>query len=392
MRGYGEPMRYRRLGKTNLQVSEIGFGAEWLTEMTDDEARGLFARAQSLGVNIVDCWMADPAVRSRLGYVLEGVRDQWIIQGHVGSTWQNGQYERSRALDIVRKSFDDQLTRLRTSYVDLGMIHYVDDPEEFREIMAGEFFEYVQELLDSGRILHVGLSTHNPDVVKLAALDGRIEAVMFSVNPAYDLMPPTDDVEVFFGDYDESLKGMDPTRAEAYALCENNDIGITVMKGYAGGRLLDAAKSPFGVALTPLQCLHYALTRPAVSSVLAGFSKSEHIDEACSYELANGELLGYANVLAQAPKHTYSGQCTYCGHCAPCSEGINIALANKFLDLAEIQVDSQKDVPKSVRQHYLALEPATASACTACRACEPNCPFGVPIADRMAAALELFGA
>ena len=56
---------------------------------------------------------------------------------------------------------------------------------------------------------------------------------------------------------------MNPARAELYALCEREDVGLTVMKGFAGGRLFDAARSPFGVALTPVQCIHYALTRPA---------------------------------------------------------------------------------------------------------------------------------
>ena len=53
---------------------------------------------------------------------------------------------------------------------------------------------------------------------------------------------------------------MEPVRAELYATCEREDVGMTVMKGYAGGRLLSAEASPFGVALAPLaQCIHYAL-------------------------------------------------------------------------------------------------------------------------------------
>lgn len=56
--------------------------------------------------------------------------------------------------------------------------------------------------------------------------------------------------------------GIDPERASLYHLCEQKEIGITVMKGYFGGRLFQEKTSPFGVAFTPKQCIHYALTRP----------------------------------------------------------------------------------------------------------------------------------
>ena len=50
------------------------------------------------------------------------------------------------------------------------------------------------------------------------------------------------------------------------------------MKGFAGGRLFDAKRSPFGVALTPAQCIHYALTHPAVGAVMCGYDTKEQVD------------------------------------------------------------------------------------------------------------------
>lgn len=380
-------MRYRELGRTGLSVSEVGFGAEWVDGAEEDVVRDMVRAAVEGGVNIVDCWMSDPAVRSALGDALESTRERWVIQGHIGSTWQDGQYVRTRDLSQVKAAFEDLLARLRTDHVELGMIHFVDDPKEFDEIMAGEFYGYVEQLRDEGKIGHVGLSTHNPEVALAAARDGRIEMVMFSLNPAFDLLPASDNIEDLFAEtYDEALKGMDPLRAELYATCERNGVGLTVMKGYAGGRLLEADKSPFGVALTPAQCIHYALTRPAVASVLVGTKTAGQMEEALAYETAGPEELDYASVLAGAPKHAYFGQCTYCGHCQPCTVGINIAVVNKYYDLAAMQ----ERVPESVREHYRAL-PVTADACTGCESCEPRCPFGVPIASRMAQAAELFG-
>ena len=379
-------MRYRTLGKTGLEVSEIGFGAEWIGKMDDETVRAIAKTALDGGVNIVDCWMADPAIRSALGRAIEPERDRWIIQGHIGSTWQDGQYVRTRELDKVVPAFEDLLERLRTDHVELGMVHYVDDPAEFETIMAGAYFDYVQQLRSEGTIGHIGLSTHNPDVALAAIADGRIEMIMFSVNPAFDLMPAVDDVDVYFGEFDDALAGMDPIRAKLYAACERASIGMTVMKGFAGGRLLDAEKSPFGVAMTPAQCLHYCLTRPAVCSVMAGWESVDQVRDALAYETATPEELDYASILAEAPKHSYYGQCTYCGHCAPCVAGIDIAQVNKYADLAAMQ----DEVPASVREHYRALG-ATAGDCIGCRQCEDRCPFGVPIAQKMGATAELFG-
>ena len=380
-------MEYRRLGRTGLEVSAVGFGAEWVGKMTDDEVRALVDSCLAGGMNIVDCWMADPAIRSALGKALEPTRDKWIIQGHIGSTWQDGQYVRTRDMAKVVPAFEDLLARLRTDHVELGMIHYVDDVDEFEQIMSGEFIEYVRDLHKRGVISHIGLSTHNPEVALRAVATGEIEMIMFSINPAFDMLPASNDINTLFAEtYDEGLSGIDPVREELYAACEREDVGITVMKGYAGGRLLDAAKSPFGVALTPAQCLHYALTRPAVASVLVGVESVAQVEEALAYCTATEAELDYATVLADAPKHAYFGECTYCGHCAPCAVGINIALVNKFADLAKMQ----DEVPEGVCGHYLDLE-AHAGDCTGCRACESRCPFGVAIADRMEETAALFG-
>ena len=91
--------------------------------------------------------------------------------------------------------------------------------------------------------------------------------ILFSINPAFDMLPASEDIDMMFAEkYDAGLKGIDADRAKLYRICEENDVGITVMKGFAGGRLFDAKRSPFGVSLTPVQCIHYALTRPAVSA------------------------------------------------------------------------------------------------------------------------------
>ena len=379
-------MNYRILGKTGLRVSEIGFGGEWLERHSEEEGVALLRYAHEKGINIVDCWMADPKSRDVIGMAMEGARSEWIVQGHIGSTWQNGQYVRTRDMAFVRPAFEDLLRRMRTDYIDLGMIHYVDTPEDWAVCMRPPFLDYVLGLREAGIIRHIGLSTHNPRIAALAAESGLVEMLLFSINPAFDMRPATEDLDSMFGEYDESLSGIDPERAALYRLCEEKNVGITVMKGFFGGRLFDAKTSPFGTAFTPVQCIHYALTRPGVCSVLCGYDTPEQVDAAAAYETASDDEKDYASVLANAPLHSYRGQCTYCGHCAPCPMEIDIAMVNKLYDLAV----QQPTVPESVRAHYEAL-PVTASACIGCRSCEERCPFGVGVAGRMEQTAALFG-
>ena len=378
-------MKTRILGKTELKVSEIGFGGEWLERHETEESVELLKYAHSKGINIVDCWMPDPKSRDIIGSAMEGCRESWYVQGHIGSTYQNGQYVRTRDLKYVRPAFEDLLTRLKTDYIDLGMIHYIDSADEWNKVMSGDFIRYVHELHEKGKIRHIGLSTHNPVIGKLAVQTGFIEMILFSINPAFDMRPATEDLDTMWGGYDDKYAGIDPERAEFYRMCDENNVGLTVMKGFFGGALLDKERSPFGVAFTPVQLIHYALTRPGVASILCGYDTKEQVDAAVSYENATDDEKDYASVIAAAPLHSYKGQCTYCGHCKPCPAGIDIAMVNKLYDLASLQ----ETVPESVREHYKALE-HTASECIGCKGCESRCPFEVKIAERMKKAAGLF--
>ena len=379
-------MNKRRLGKTGLMVSEVGFGGEWLERHPEEDGIELIHHAHEKGINIIDCWMPDPKSRDIIGKGIAECRGEWYVQGHIGSTWQNGQYVKTRDLKFVRPAFEDLLQRIGGGYIDLGMIHYVDSMEEWNACMNTEFIDYVHELHEKGLIRHIGMSTHNPRIAKMAAESGFIEMILFSINPAFDMKPASENLDTMFGEYDASLKGIDPERAELYHLCEEKDVGITVMKGFFGGALFDPKRSPFGAVFTPVQCIHYALTRPAVCAVMCGYDTKDQVDAATAYETATDEEKDYASVIASAPLHSYKGQCTYCGHCKPCPQEIDIAMVSKFYDLAR----TQPAVPATVRSHYESLA-RHASDCIGCRSCETRCPFEVKIADRMHAAAGLFG-
>lgn len=380
-------MKKRNLGKSGVQVSEIGFGGEWLERHSVEEGVELIRYAHEKGINIIDCWMPDPKSRDIIGKAIRDDRADWYVQGHIGSVWKDGQYCKTRDMSLVPAAFEDLLTRLQTDYVDFGMIHFVDSEEEWEGLQTSDYLKYIMGLKAEGKIRHIGMSSHNPKVAVKAAMSGYIELILFSVNPAFDMLPASEDINTMFADeFDKGLKGIDPDRARLYMTCEQQGVGITVMKGFAGGRLFKPQASPFGVALSPVQCIHYALTRPAVSSILCGYDTKEQIDAAAGYETASEEEKNYAAVIASAPLHSYHGQCTYCGHCKPCPAGIDIAMVNKYYDLAVMQPDT----PDTLRAHYGELE-RHASDCLHCRACEERCPFQVSVSERMEKAEKLFG-
>ena len=380
-------MNYRALGNTGLLVGEIGMGCEGLTG-GEEHIREMFAAARTMGVNYLDFYTADPEVRSSVGRALKEVPGHFVLQGHLCSVWQNGQYKATRDIGEVRASFEDMLRRLETDYIDVGMIHYVDTMDTWNTVANGEVMRYALEQKRAGRIRCIGLSSHNPEVALAAVESGLVEVLMFSVNPCYDLQPAGENCEALWAEesYAGMLVNMDPARERLYETCQRLGVGITVMKAFGGGDLL-TADSPAGVALTVEQCIHYALTRPAVASVMSGVHTSAELAASLAYETAPDSARDYAAALATFPKISWRGHCMYCGHCAPCPKGIDVASVTKFLNLAR----AQGMVPETVREHYAALA-RKAGECIACGACSKRCPFGVDAVENMRRAEETFGA
>lgn len=135
-------MQYRELGKTGLKVSEIALGGEWLERHNTQECREVILHAEERGINLLDCWMCEPNVRSNIGRAIAGRREKWIIQGHIGSVWVGGQYTRTRDVKLCRQGFEDLLARMETDYIDLGMIHFVDRAEDWEAVTKARFMTW----------------------------------------------------------------------------------------------------------------------------------------------------------------------------------------------------------------------------------------------------------
>ena len=382
-------MKHRILGRTGLSLSELGMGCEGFEGKTPQEVAQLLDAAMEAGINCFDLYTPNPAVREALGQALGRYpRDSYVLQAHLCTVWQDGQYSRTRRIDEVKASVEELFRLMKPGHLDIGMIHYVDQESDLDEVIHGPVMAYLRELQQAGRVRSTGLSTHNPDVALRAVEWGGFDVIMMSVNPAYDMLPASDDVDLLFEEstFDRVYEGIDPKREQMYRACQNAGVGITVMKPFAGGLLLDEKQSPFGRAMTPAQCIAYCLDRPAVASVLGGMKTVEEIREAARFAAVPAGERDYSAILAGAPKRSFHGHCMYCGHCAPCAVKIDIASVNRYLDLAQ----AQGFVPETVRDHYDLLE-HHAGECIACGRCVKNCPFGTDVIGKMRQAAALFG-
>lgn len=381
-------MEYRELGRTGIKVSVIALGCEGFVANEGALTEQLLNAAEQGGINCIDLYAPQPEMRSRLGKWLRGRRGKFVLQAHLCTVWQEGQYKRTREIGEVKASFEDLLTQLATDYIDIGMIHYVDSLEDWEAVAGGPVMAYAREMQAQGKIRYIGLSSHNPAAAMQAVQSGLIDVLMFSVNPCYDLQPANEDCYALWDgkNYDRQLVNMDPEREALYETCSRLGVAITVMKAFGGGDLLDEELSPAGKALTVNQCLHYALTRPGVAAVMSGAHTVDELEKCLEYTTAADVEKDYAAAFAALPKISWEGHCMYCGHCAPCPQGIDVAAVTKFLNLTK----AQNSVPETVREHYAALR-HHAGECVKCGACEKRCPFKVTVIQNMQEAVKVFG-
>jgi predicted aldo/keto reductase-like oxidoreductase len=268
------------------------------------------------------------------------------------------------------------------------MLFFIDTEEDRHKVFEGDILPYAQKLKQQGTIRGIGASSHNPLIAKKMVETGVLDTLMFSINPAFDMTPgdvPLDDM--ITDDGFPMVSSIQPERMALYSACEREGVAITVMKTLGSGKLISEAHTPFERPLSVHQCVKYALDRPAVVSALVGCKSSAEVHELMRYfEISDAEK-SYAEII-EGRKGSFRGSCVYCGHFQPCPVGIDIASANRYLDIALLDAER---IPPSVKQHYAHM-PAHGGDCISCGSCEKRCPFGVPVAENMKKAETLFGA
>jgi len=371
-------MEYRQLGKTELKVSTIGLGCEYfdVAKVPFSETEKTINYALDNGINIFDVFMPGREIREDIKNALGNRRSEAIIQGHIGSTDVNLQYDISRDMPTVKKYFEDMLRIF--GRIEIGMLFFIDSEDDYKSVFETEFITYAQKLKQQGDIGHIGFSSHNPITAIKVVETGVVETMLFSINPAFDLMPEDENIfnHLQNGFNRERFLGIDPTRAALYNLCEQKGIGITVMKPLGSGKLISPEHTPFEKPLTIGQCLQYALDRPGVASILPGCKSVEELQGVLNYFTLSEEEKDYSQILMNK---NFKGACVYCNHCQPCPMTIDIAAVNKYLDIAKLD---PKNIPPSVISHYQNLK-YRGEHCIECGHCEHNCPFDVPVISNM---------
>ncbi len=355
-------MEYRINRRTGDKISIIGLGASSISQAGEKEGIETLKMAFDNGINYFDLAGGDAACFPYYGKAFENVRDKVMYQIHFGANYETGSYGWTTNLEKVKKSIAWQLEQLKTDYINYGFIHCIDEESDWNAYQKNGILDYIKELKEKGIVKHIGISSHTPELLHKALDTGLIDMVMFSINPAYDYEQGT------------YANGSVNERMELYKRCEAEGVGISVMKAFSSGQLLDERTSPFGKALTKMQCIQYALDKPGVLTVLPGIRGKEDLEEILQFNKATDEEKDYSIISEFTPPEA-TGKCVYCNHCEPCPMGLDIGLINKYYDLSKAGDILAKD-------HYKNLE-KTAKDCIQCGHCNTRCPFKVDQMSRM---------
>lgn len=366
----GNNMEYRKSASLDMEIGVVGLGTSVLGEVSAEAGAEVVSYAIDHGVNYIDMAGGHAACFPAVGMAIKGRREKVFLQVHFGAEYSSGIYGFDISLEGVKKSLAWQLEQLGTDYIDFGFIHCIDEGTDLDRYISNGVLDYILEMKEKGVVKHIGLSTHTPAIANRVLDMGIIDMLMFSINPMYDYGQG----EYAFGESNE--------RYDLYKRCEAEGVGITVMKPFNGGILLDEKQSPFHQALTAAQCIQYALDRPGVLSVMQGAGTIAQLKENLAYLETTEEERDYSVIGSFTPDET-KGRCVYCRHCHPCPAGLDIGLVNKYYDLALTGDELAKG-------HYMTLE-KHASDCIQCGHCNSRCPFRVKQQEKMQTISEYFG-
>lgn len=381
-------MKYRKLGRTGLEVGEIGMGLEHLLPKEGSIVTDTIRTAIKGGVNYFDCLsQKDFGENSdaneefaKLGKALEGgLRDKIYINYLANAN----RSDKDNFISGIKVGFECFLREVKTAYADIFMIAFCDKSLEFDRIYGENgLLGYAKKLRDEKKIKYIGLSTHSSDIAHKVIESGDFDVIMYPVNPAFDVITNEGDyIEKDLGklwdaayDYkSDGAKDTKPVRKNIYTECLKHEIGLIAMKPFGGGFLFREDINTAG--FTSLNLISYVLTQTGVSCVVPGCTNPRQIEEILTYYTCPEKELDFSKAVSGS-RWNIKGCCQYCNHCLPCAAGIDIGRVNRIID--------NKTAPE-----YASLS-VKASSCAKCGECEQRCPFGVKIMERMDMAAGMF--
>ena len=334
-------MEYRILGKTGLKVSRMGFGGIPIQRIDAEGTRQVIRRLMDAGVNYIDTARAYTVSEEYLGYALEGVRERFVL---ASKTY-------SRAKEAAAADIETSLRNLRTDYIDLYQIHNPTATElDFVQTDRGALAA-LKEARSAGKIGHIGLTLHSLELFEKALEYDWVETLMFPYNI------------------------VETQAQELIARCAEKNIGFIAMKPLAGGAIDDGTLA-----------LRFVASNPNVTVVIPGMADPEEADENIRAVTDPAPLTPEEKAGVEKIRGLLGTQfCRRCNYCAPCSAGISIP--SVFLMEGYYSRYGLKDW---ARERYSALG-KKASDCIQCGACEPRCPYHLPIREMLKKAKDIFG-
>ena len=337
-------MKYRKLGRTGLTISCIGFGALPLPALNQEDANKVLNEALDRGINFIDTARGYRESEELIGNAISSRRKEFYL-----ATKTRARHEQN-----IKDELEKSLKLLKTDYIDLYQIHYVNTEEELNDVLSKDgALNVLQRLKNEGVIGYIGISGHDASVLLKAAKTGLFD----TIQGAFSYIEKGDIIR------------------EVIDYCHNNNIGFIVQKPLAGG------------AIRPAQAgLRWILQHP-VSTVIPGMISIEQVIENTSaadlsYRLNDQEQEQLEKLATSLDKFF----CRRCYYCHPvCPENIRIGVILEFYGKA--QYPENLEIAK---RFYQGLE-VKADACTRCGLCEEECPYNLPIMDLLEKAHSLLG-
>lgn len=369
-------MLYRKFGRTNEEVSILGFGCMRFpvingeTSRIDEErARNMLYYAIDSGVNYIDTAYPyhDGASELFLGKALKGGYREKVYLATKLPTW----YINSR--EGMDNYLDEQLRRLQTDHIDFYLLHSLNK-DRWNKLMSLGVLDFLDTAIKEGKIRYAGFSYHDDRVLFKQIVD------------AYDWSF----CQIQYNYLDENYQA----GKEGLEYATGKEMGTVIMEPLRGGKLasnipddIQEVWNRADIKRSPAEWgLRYLWDQPEVSVVLSGMSEMEQVIEniRVAGTVYPNTLTEKEKALIEEVKNIYKSRmkvnCTNCRYCMPCPGSINIPECFKHFNNAYLF----NDVKKARFQYDVFInENERASKCLGCGKCEEVCPQHIPIRDML---------
>ena len=367
-------MQYRKDRKGN-DLSILGYGCMRFTkkgggiDMAKTEQELL--AAYRAGVNYYDTAYIYPGSEAAVGEIFE--RNH--IRGKVNLATKLPQYliGNRAALD---RYFDEELSRLRTSYVDYYLMHHLTDVAMWEKLKKVGILEWIQEKKQSGAIRNIGFSYH-----------GNTENFLKILND-YDW----DFCQIQYNYLDEVAQAGKAGLQAAAA----KGIAVMIMEPLRGGKLVnmlpEAAKKAMAESGRNWSAAEWGLrwlyNQSEVTVVLSGMNSLEMVEANCrtASDARAGSLTAEdfetLEKVKRAIREKEKVGCTGCRYCMPCPKGVDIPGIFRCYN-AMFTESKSGGRSQFIQTVGLTREPAFASQCIRCGKCEQHCPQSIPIREKL---------